>query len=153
MDCRYTRSEVLDSSDYTCSQCRATGQASKQLLLKRLPPILSIQFKRFEHTIASKKIDAPVEFPLHLDMTPWLTAREDEVPKTYHAYTLFAVINHQGTLNTGHYTSFVRNKDLWYHFDDHLVTLTDETTVLQSNAYQLLLFHFSFIYRFFLFCC
>ena len=39
--------------------------------LKKLPPVLSIQLKRFEHTNQASKIDTHVRVPMELDMTPF----------------------------------------------------------------------------------
>jgi ubiquitin C-terminal hydrolase len=33
-------------------------------------------------------------------------------------YELFAVINHEGHLDNGHYTNYARFKDEWFKFDD-----------------------------------
>ena len=55
-------------------------------------------------------------------------------------YTLFAVINHIGTLEQGHYTNYVRlasQEGQWFRCDDHVITLADRRTVLASQAYML----------------
>lgn len=33
-------------------------------------------------------------------------------------YELFAVINHEGQIDNGHYTNYARFKDEWFKFDD-----------------------------------
>lgn len=55
-------------------------------------------------------------------------------------YTLFAVINHIGTMEQGHYTNYVRlasQEGQWFRCDDHVITLADRRTVLASQAYML----------------
>ena len=37
-------------------------------------------------------------------------------------YDLFGVAIHHGTMQNGHYTSFVRRQSEWFHCDDALVT-------------------------------
>lgn len=71
LDClrRYCTSERLPPSSYSCPQCGPV-EASKQLSLRRLPPVLCIQLKRFEHggLIGGAKVEAKVRFPLKLDV-------------------------------------------------------------------------------------
>ena len=50
-------------------------------------------------------------------------------------YSLFAVINHVGTIEAGHYTAFIRqHRDHWFKCDDHLITQADLRDVLQSEG-------------------
>lgn len=75
LDClrRYCTSERLPPSSYTCPQCGPV-EASKQLSLRRLPPVLCIQLKRFEHTATSSfKIETKVKFPMQLDVREFVT--------------------------------------------------------------------------------
>ncbi|RKP05041.1 hypothetical protein THASP1DRAFT_3426, partial [Thamnocephalis sphaerospora] len=72
VDCleRYTRAEKLDASEYTCGKCGSTTEAAtKQMSIRRLAPVLSFQFKRFEHSIGASKIETHIRFPETLDMT------------------------------------------------------------------------------------
>ncbi|XP_022644966.1 ubiquitin carboxyl-terminal hydrolase 43-like isoform X2 [Varroa destructor] len=55
-------------------------------------------------------------------------------------YDLYAVCNHHGTMQTGHYTAFCKNpvNGLWYHYDDAIVsTVTDESHLTTRDAYIL----------------
>jgi ubiquitin carboxyl-terminal hydrolase 22/27/51 len=182
-DCldRFTHSETLSSSEYKCGLCRLEASAgttvgkptvphgmgaTKQLLIKKLPLVLSFQLKRFEHALGgthrkSHKIDTMISFPMNLDMTPYTTiparrqtsgARrshvetvDGELSQDYeksasnsaYLYTLFAVVEHQGTLQSGHYTCFVRQSGgvgQWFKFDDHMVTLVEWEQVQKSQA-------------------
>lgn len=50
-------------------------------------------------------------------------------------YSLFAVVNHQGTLESGHYTSFIRqHKDQWFKCDDAIITKASIKDVLDSEG-------------------
>ena len=50
-------------------------------------------------------------------------------------YSLFAVVNHVGSLDAGHYTAFVRqHRDQWYKCDDHLITRATIKDVLNSEG-------------------
>lgn len=65
------------------------------------------------------------------------SAPDDENSK----YCLFAVVNHSGTIETGHYTAYIRQcRDQWFKCDDHLITRASVQEVLQSEGY-LLFYH------------
>uniref|UniRef100_A0AAG5DJV5 Ubiquitin carboxyl-terminal hydrolase n=1 Tax=Anopheles atroparvus TaxID=41427 RepID=A0AAG5DJV5_ANOAO len=56
-------------------------------------------------------------------------------------YSLYAVINHVGTLDAGHYTAYVRHqKDIWVKCDDNVITTATLKQVLDSEGY-LLFYH------------
>lgn len=63
-----------------CSRCKEHVEATKQLVLYRLPPILIIQLKRFIYTTSlmtihrRSKDDRPVRYPLdNLDLAQFLS--------------------------------------------------------------------------------
>ncbi|KAJ3516520.1 hypothetical protein NLJ89_g1070 [Agrocybe chaxingu] len=133
---RFTQPEKLGQKEYSCAKCgKGAHEASKRLSIRKLPPVLSFQFKvRFEHKTndksSARKIDAAIRFPASLNMAPYTTlAMKDTVkeqggpasavgPDAMYDYDLFAVINHEGQINNGHYTNFARFDDEWYRFDD-----------------------------------
>lgn len=57
-------------------------------------------------------------------------------------YDLFAVVLHTGTLNGGHYTSVVKNKESWYEFNDDRVFKIQkhETNKIVSNHAYILFY-------------
>ena len=130
--------------------------------MKKLPIVASFHLKRFEHsTKLHKKISTRVAFPEHLDMTPFVSHQRNN-KKTgstitspsqssssdsgcemlgSNMYTLFAVINHIGNIEAGHYTSYVRQyRDRWYRCNDHQIVPTTIKEVLASEGY-LLFYH------------
>ncbi|KIY43869.1 cysteine proteinase, partial [Fistulina hepatica ATCC 64428] len=148
---RFTHPERLASEEYTCQQCgKSSHESSKRMSIRRLPPVLSFQFKRFEQKSSDKattqKIDSFVRFPSVLNMAPYTrNAMKDETDSDVpplgvlgpmYEYDLFAVINHEGQLNNGHYTNYARSQDEWYRFDDDKVTCSSLTACLESAAYM-----------------
>ncbi|TPX32979.1 hypothetical protein SmJEL517_g04018 [Synchytrium microbalum] len=159
---RYTMPEKLGATEYHCIKCSTfSANATKQLSLKRLPPVLTVQLKRFEQSQAqSVKIETPVRIPAELDMTPYSTRAvkaneafrkasnlpspngtptpkillKESVPAF--RYVLFAVVNHEGKLETGHYTSYNKIRGMWFKFDDANVTSATQKEVLESKAYM-----------------
>ena len=60
-------------------------------------------------------------------------------------YLLFAVVQHNGSLNSGHYIAYTYIKmtdtaGQWYKADDDLVMKVEETEALNQEAY-LLFYH------------
>lgn len=50
-------------------------------------------------------------------------------------YSLFAVVNHSGTIESGHYTCFIRShRDQWFKCEDHMVTRATAGEVLSSEG-------------------
>lgn len=144
-DCleRFTSTEKLDTM-YYCNQCNTRRTVDKQLSIRRMPVVLSIQLKRFQHhaSSASTKIETPVQFPLFLDMAKYTTTTTITTTTTKDGslvYELFGVISHQGTLNTGHYTCMMKTRQgQWFHFDDSMITSVTAAQVTKSkNAYLL----------------
>ncbi|KAF9230050.1 hypothetical protein BU15DRAFT_57658, partial [Melanogaster broomeanus] len=74
---RFTKPEKLGAKEYSCSKCTKAHEAVKRLSIRKLPLVLSFQFKRFEHKTTSKavpkKIGTPVRFPASINMAPYTT--------------------------------------------------------------------------------
>ena len=50
-------------------------------------------------------------------------------------YSLYAVVNHSGTADAGHYTCYIRqHKHQWFRCEDHLITKASLETVLNSEG-------------------
>lgn len=75
--------------------------------------------QRFEHkgldkSGSARKLDSPVRLPANLDMMPFTSMnvkdndKENAGPPVMYQYELFAVINHEGQMDNGHYTNFAR---------------------------------------------
>jgi len=54
-------------------------------------------------------------------------------------YDLYAVSNHYGSLNGGHYTAYCKNPvyNKWYEFDDSSVSSIDPGSAVSKAAYVL----------------
>ncbi|CAB3992006.1 ubiquitin carboxyl-terminal hydrolase 16-like [Paramuricea clavata] len=86
-------------------------EAVKQLLINEAPPIFTLHLKRFHQVGYSlKKIPKHVDFPLLLDIAPFChkssklaTDSEGKV-----LYSLFGIVEHSGSLHSGHYTAYCR---------------------------------------------
>lgn len=124
----------------------------KRTSIKLLPPHLIVHLKRFEFdyaTLRQKKLNTRFEFPTKLNMKPYTVegrpdkagpktsadeAKEEAVhPDEYYQYELMGVVVHTGTCDSGHYYSFIKERDpkyvgdgddhrRWFQFNDTRVT-------------------------------
>ncbi|EKM58343.1 uncharacterized protein PHACADRAFT_140190 [Phanerochaete carnosa HHB-10118-sp] len=155
---QYTLPEKLALNDYTCGKCSKAShvRASKRLSIRKLPPVLSFQFKRFEHPTADKstarKIESPVRFPASLNMAEFTTHAmkssapgskakstpdiSNPGPDSLYEYDLFSVVCHEGSIDNGHYTCYTRHQDEWYRYDDDKVTHSTLGACLNSQVYM-----------------
>ncbi|KAI9229944.1 MAG: hypothetical protein DHS80DRAFT_29325 [Piptocephalis tieghemiana] len=144
-DCidRYTREERLHGMNYTCGQCGyASKEVSKQMSIHQLPTVLHIQLKRFKHGYhGGEKLETPISLPPIMDMTPYTTAgvnarrRGGQMTSPLeNRYQLFGLVCHQGRMDTGHYTAYIRIRKQWYYFDDHMVRPSSEAEVSRANG-------------------
>uniref|UniRef100_A0A8C4ZPZ7 ubiquitinyl hydrolase 1 n=1 Tax=Gadus morhua TaxID=8049 RepID=A0A8C4ZPZ7_GADMO len=145
----FTKPEVLAPEEaWYCPKCQQHREASKQLLLWRLPNVLIIQLKRFSFRsfIWRDKINDMVDFPVrNLDLSRFCIGQKDELQQPP-VYDLYAVINHYGGMIGGHYTAYARlpsdnnsqRSDVgWRLFDDSTVTMVEESQVVTRYAYVL----------------
>lgn len=105
----------------------------KKIQVYNVPPILIINLKRFRGNYA--KQNTLVHFPVrNFDMTTFVVNNDGEKP----IYDLFAVSNHFGQLQAGHYTAMCLNDGAWFQFNDHKISaITDEKQIISSAAYIL----------------
>ncbi|XP_015784406.1 ubiquitin carboxyl-terminal hydrolase 19 [Tetranychus urticae] len=138
--------EILSADEaWYCPSCKALREATKQLCLWRLPPILIIQLKRFmfKNLYYKEKISKFIRFPLeNLDMTEYCCPNSPQVSQQKPIYDLYAVINHHGGMFGGHYTAYARtrfkNREYgWRCFDDSRVRDMHPEEVTTDNAYIL----------------
>ncbi|XP_001359977.2 ubiquitin carboxyl-terminal hydrolase 8 isoform X1 [Drosophila pseudoobscura] len=128
---------------WNCPNCKTKRAAIKKLDISKLPPVLVVHLKRFyadtSNTGSYAKKQNFLSFPLqNLEMSPYIARAESRAakPKTYQ---LYAVSNHYGTMEGGHYTAFCKspNYGRWYKFDDQVVSTLDTSNVISSAAYIL----------------
>ncbi|KAH8927655.1 peptidase C19, ubiquitin carboxyl-terminal hydrolase 2, partial [Atractiella rhizophila] len=128
-----TKDEKLSSDNtWYCPVCKDHKEATKTIVLWRIPDILVLHLKRFSSGRRRDKIDTFVDFPTVLDMTNRVqgpkyerkvrTEGDEKVEgePEKDLYELFAVDNHYGGLGGGHYTAYCKNPNdgKWYNYDD-----------------------------------
>jgi uncharacterized UBP type Zn finger protein len=142
---RFSEKEVIDLK---CENCDERNQTS-QIEVWRLPDILVVHLKRFcNDGNYLNKIDSLIKFPIKgLNMSILMLNSKKRAgcyvknSENNFLYDLFAVINHNGNISSGHYTSYCLNEDeKWLFFDDDKVFLLNkdiENEIISNKAYIL----------------
>ncbi|KAF3813566.1 hypothetical protein GH733_018719 [Mirounga leonina] len=152
--------QLAQDDAWKCPHCKALQQGMVKLSLWTLPDILIIHLKRFCQVGERRnKLSTLVKFPLSgLNMAPHVAQRSTSPPPVTgpwppwkppaclpagypldFLYDLYAVCNHHGSLQGGHYTAYCRNSldGQWYSYDDSTVEPLPEDEVNSRGAYIL----------------
>ncbi|XP_058275299.1 ubiquitin carboxyl-terminal hydrolase 16 isoform X2 [Hirundo rustica] len=178
---QFTRNETLtETNKLLCDVCtqRHCGpknniksekkyvytNAKKQMLVSLAPPVLTLHLKRFQHAgFNLQKVNRHIKFPEVIDLAPFCTAKCKNVAEgnTKVLYSLYGVVEHSGTMRSGHYTAYVKMRAMnnhlsdlvlrgqfqaletepvkgqWFHISDTHVQPVSVSKVLSSQAYLL----------------
>jgi len=155
----YVQGEVLE--DFRCEECQKQVKTRKRAALCDMSNTLIISLKRFEfdyNTFTRRKLNDYFEFPEHLDLWPYsvegieqrdaagmkpVVRQYLEHPQQYYEYALRGAVVHMGSAETGHYYSFIKERQprcngqdcQWLRFDDALVTEFDIGHKLQEECF------------------
>ena len=138
----FSKEETFDKDNlWKCSKCHKNIAANNKIEIYQTPKILIIQLKRFEN---NQKVETFIDFPLKdLDISQFVSLDSkinNVIPKKY---DLFAVANHYGRLEYGHYDAFCLNyiDNNWYNFNDRFVEKIkkedENNKIVTKNAYVL----------------
>lgn len=128
-------------SKWKCPRCKQYRDAVKKIDIWKLPPLLIIHLKRFKyHGLWRDKINTNVDYPIEdLNLDKFVISNENRKAKSYR---LYAMSNHSGTLDGGHYTAlcrhFIFNK--WFRFDDTNVAEVNDLSILKSSSSYILFY-------------
>ncbi|XP_063004314.1 ubiquitin carboxyl-terminal hydrolase 16 isoform X3 [Melospiza melodia melodia] len=177
---QFTRNETLtETNKLLCDVCtqRHFGpknnisekkcvytNAKKQMLISLAPLILTLHLKRFQQAgFNLQKVNRHIKFPEVIDLAPFCTAKCKNVAEgnTKVLYSLYGVVEHSGTMRSGHYTAYVKMRAMnshlsdlvlrgqsqasetelvkgqWFHISDTHVQPVSVSKVLSSQAYLL----------------
>ncbi|XP_022426512.1 ubiquitin carboxyl-terminal hydrolase 16 isoform X5 [Delphinapterus leucas] len=164
--------EVCTRRQYSGPKANIKGEkkhvytnAKKQMLISLAPPVLTLHLKRFQQAgFNLRKVNRHIKFPEILDLAPFCTLKCKNVAEenTRVLYSLYGVVEHSGTMRSGHYTAYAKarsanshlsnlvlhgdilqdfemesTKGQWFHISDTHVQAVPTTKVLNSQAYLL----------------
>lgn len=132
----YITEETLEGENKYMAEGYGLQDAKKGVIFESFPPVLHLQLKRFEYDMMRDmmvKINDRHEFPLEIDLEPYLAANADR--SGGHNYVLHGVLVHSGDLTGGHYFAFVKpeKNGKWFKFDDDRVIPATLKEVLEEN--------------------
>ncbi|KAG8145063.1 hypothetical protein E2320_013441 [Naja naja] len=137
LDCFFQQDVLTWNNQINCSCCGIKTDAAVKASIAKSPKMVIFHLKRFDcQGSYKKKLKTDIYYPLNnLDLSPYIYPLFRKNPK----YNLFAVVNHFGDLDGGHYTAFCRHtlSQNWYNFDDAQINEIPESSVQTSAAYLL----------------
>lgn len=111
---KFSRRNKSPSRSKSPSRPAKVDTSIKRLTFIKMPQVLFIHLSRFSFNLTDK-LDTNIVYPLNLKFNNY----SNEI-----SYRLTGIINHYGTLKSGHYTSLVdKSDDYWCYFDDENVRL------------------------------
>ncbi|XP_042313062.1 ubiquitin carboxyl-terminal hydrolase 16 [Sceloporus undulatus] len=141
--------------------------AKKQMLISLAPPILTLHLKRFQQAGYNlQKVNKHITFPEIIDLAPFCSVKCKNVAEgsSRVLYALYGIVEHSGTMRSGHYTAYVKTratanqlsdlvlhgriqqtdteetesaKGQWFHISDTQVKAVPISKVLNAQAYLL----------------
>ena len=127
--------QLTQENKWYCPKCKEHQLAKKKIEIYTCPEILIIHLKRFKNNY---KLGNLIKFPIEgLDMGKYIHYKENE--NSDNIYDLFAVSNHDGSLEGGHYIAYCKNyfENKWYNFNDAIVSEINENNIITKSAYVL----------------
>ena len=131
--------ELLNKENmWYCNVCKKHKRAKKQIKLFRMPKYLIIQLKKFENKadffnyMNEKKKDVFIKYPINnLDLSDFI----ENIEQKKYKYDLYAIIQHHGKINQGHYTAICNINDNWVLYNDSMLYKLDNPVT--KDAYIL----------------
>jgi ubiquitin C-terminal hydrolase len=114
----YVKPEILDGDNaWMCDKCGVKRAAHRSHLFWNIPETFMLVLKKFRG--GTQKINSRVSFDKTINMNKYVMTPS----KSGWIYQPFAIVNHYGSLNSGHYTArILKDDDSWKNYDDMAVT-------------------------------
>ena len=101
-------------SGWKCPHCKVEREATKKFDFIKLAPIVVIHLNRFGESDGwLEKRNTQVDFPLKdFNLRPYVVSdsnTNENSNNAGHNYSLYAMSNHYGTMEGGHYTAYCKS--------------------------------------------
>ncbi|KAG0659110.1 ubiquitin-specific protease doa4 [Maudiozyma exigua] len=108
----YKPDMLTGNNEWQCTNCKQKRPTIQRLEITKFPSVLIIQLNRFSNYMI--KNTCFVKYPYELDLSSYHHNVNNPLK-----YELFGVVCHTGTMERGHYSSYVKKQNnIWWHFDD-----------------------------------
>ena len=125
---------LTGSNSVFCHVCQSHQPAVLSQNLSAIGQYLILQTKRFinQGSLFTKHLQKVVCSP---NLSVPVLTQDDRIEQRH--FKLLGTINHTGSLNRGHYTSFIKlaSNNSWYHCNDAAVVLSEEDQVNNDSSY------------------
>lgn len=150
----YLEPELLSGDNqYFCSVCDKKSDAYRGISLYSLPPVLTLQLKRFDYnprTWAREKLNHFFSFPPQFDFSTFIGSNrplerelnsQDDHDKPLNndlVYDLFGICVHSGGAMGGHYYAYLESPQngKWYLMDDSRVEESSWDDVQKTFGFE-----------------
>jgi ubiquitin C-terminal hydrolase len=144
----------VENIEYKCENCgnREGNRIEKKLLTK--PKTLIIKLKRYAVIGSTRlvKVNKMIRYPELLDISKYFCGSDIK------PYKLYSIINHIGSMNGGHYYSYVKDSsvsdstecdsasgmddtEIWFNCNDTMVNEINLNEVMNSRNAYILFYH------------
>jgi len=134
---KFVNVEILSENEkWHCPYCNNKVRAAKKIDIWIPSKTMIINIKRFDYS--GNKINNKIIFPINgFILNPFMSEYSKKLGEFI--YDLIAVINHNGSINNGHYFSFVKSlsDNNWYCQNDNDSIKINESNIVSSDAYIL----------------
>lgn len=131
--------QLLSPNQWFCESCKQNTDSTQQYLMTKKPQMLIIQLKRFNNHL--NKNNCFIQYPVILDEKyTGFSEPSGTNGSPMFKYQLYSVVCHRGSINAGHYTTYVYkgNQKGWYYFDDTIYRpIQIPTEFITPDAYLL----------------
>ena len=135
----------IENIQYNCEKCNNMENNIIEKKIMNSPKTVIIKIKKYySNEKRLFKNNKFIKYPLILDMMPYIITTD-----THKKYELYAIINHIGILNSGHYYSYIKKYNSkthkflnqWYCCNDSNVSEISIEEVLNSQNAYILFYH------------
>ena len=128
---KYFEEETIEF-ETKCEKCKKKEEHKKTVKISQPPNILILSLQR---VIRGIKNDSRISFTDELDLDEYI--EKDCGNKGNAKYSLYAIGNHSGSINFGHYYAYIKINEDWYEFNDSCVSPHTTNNRESSTAYVL----------------
>lgn len=138
LDLFVSEDELDEKNLHFCPYCQEKTRCVKKMDIWSAPKVLIVHLKRYQCNmyVKTNKLIERVTYPDTLDLSSYIVGPDQDKENKYR---LYAIIEHAGTLEAGHYDTIIyqNQKDKWFKFIDQNVQIIKKEKAHSQDAYVL----------------